>query len=150
MSADDLLSRLSKVRKTSPKSWTACCPAHEDRSPSLAVTESDDGTVLLHCFGGCSVHEVVGALGMELEDLFPPKDTHHAKPTARPFPAADVLRLIAWEGMVVSMTAATMRNRKLTEKETDRMIEAAAKINAALDASGIDMRAMTYGKANHA
>lgn len=149
MSADELLSRLSKVRKTSPKSWTACCPAHEDRSPSLAISESDDGTVLLHCFGGCSVHEIVAALGMELEDLFPPKETHHGKPIARPFPAADVLRLMAWEGTVVAMTAATMRKRQLTEKEIARVIESAAKINAALNASGIDVGAL-YGKTNHA
>jgi len=148
MSADTLLSLLKKVRKTSPKSWTACCPAHNDKSPSLAVSESDDGTVLVHCFGGCSVHEVVGAVGLELEDLFPPKETHHRKPEGRPFQAADVLRLMAWESMVVSMTAATMRERQLTAKEIDRVIDSAVKINAALNASGIDLRA--YGQAHHA
>src|SRR5436190_24051434 len=26
-----------------------CCPAHEDKTPSLAVKESADGTVLLTC-----------------------------------------------------------------------------------------------------
>lgn len=149
MPSDELLSRLSGVRKTGPNSWIARCCAHEDRSPSLAVTEKEDGTILLKCFAGCSVHEVVGALGMELEDLFPPKDTHHGKPAARPFPAADVLRLMAWEGTIVAMTAATMRKRQLTEKEIARVIESAAKINAALNASGIDVGSL-YGKANHA
>lgn len=140
MSAADLLSRLSGVRKTGPHSWIARCCAHNDKSPSLAVSESDDGTVLLHCFSGCSVHEIVAAAGIELSDLFPPKETHHGKPTARPFPAADVLRLMAHEGMIVSMTAATMRNRSLTDSEIERVIESASKINAALTASGIDVR----------
>ncbi len=148
MSADKLVSLLSGVKKTGPNSWIARCCAHEDRSPSLAIKESEDGTVLVKCFAGCSVEEIVGAVGLDLEDLFPPKETHHRKPDARPFQAADVLRLMAWESMVVSMTAATMRERKLTDKETTRVIDAAVKINAALNASGIDLRA--YGQAHNA
>lgn len=145
MSASALLSNLDKVKKTGPASWTACCPAHSDKSPSLAVKESDDGTVLVHCFGGCSVHEVIGAVGMSIDDLFPPKDTHHHKPDRRPFPAADVLRLMARESMIVALTAATMRKRDLTASEIDRVIESAAKINASLTASGIDVKGVLHG-----
>ena len=38
------------------------CPAHEDRMPSLSVTETRDGSVLVHCFAGCSQTEVIDAL----------------------------------------------------------------------------------------
>ena len=145
MSAADFLQHLDKVKKTGPSSWTACCPAHADRSPSLAVKEADDGTVLIKCFGGCSTYEVLGAVGMDFEDLFPPKETHNRKPESRPFPAADVLRLMAMESMVVAMTAATMRERKLTEKEVSRVIDAAAKINAAMSAAGIDLKGVLHG-----
>jgi hypothetical protein len=48
------LKRLERVRKT-PKGWTACCPAREDATPSLMVSESDDrpGEPVFHCFAGC-------------------------------------------------------------------------------------------------
>ena len=91
---DNLLSRLDKVRRSGPDSWMACCPAHEDKSASLSIRHDDDGKTLIHCFAGCSVHEVVGAIGLEISDLFPPRD-HHGKPERRPFPAMDALRGIA-------------------------------------------------------
>ena len=42
--------------------WMACCPAHEDRSPSLSIHDSDDGKVLVHCFAGCDQETVIAAL----------------------------------------------------------------------------------------
>ena len=38
------------------------CPAHDDRSPSLSVTSTTAGVVLVHCFSGCPQAEVIGAL----------------------------------------------------------------------------------------
>jgi hypothetical protein len=37
------------------------------------VAEGDDGRVLLKCFAGCPVEQIVEALGLTLADLFPPK-----------------------------------------------------------------------------
>ena len=36
---------LNKLEKVPGKRghWIACCPAHEDKRPSLAITETDDG-----------------------------------------------------------------------------------------------------------
>lgn len=47
------------------------CPAHADKSPSLAVRERQDGTVLLHCHAGCRTPDVLDALGLGWADLFP-------------------------------------------------------------------------------
>jgi hypothetical protein len=47
------------------------CPAHADGVPSLSVAQATDGKVLLHCFAGCEVEDVVRALGLVLSDLFP-------------------------------------------------------------------------------
>jgi len=41
---------------------TACCPAHNDRSPSLSVTDGPDGKVLAKCFAGCTQEAVIDAL----------------------------------------------------------------------------------------
>jgi hypothetical protein len=43
------------------KGYTACCPAHEDSNPSLAIREVD-GKILLHCHAGCSQRDVIEAL----------------------------------------------------------------------------------------
>ena len=49
----------------------ARCPAHEDETPSLSVTEEEGGLCLLHCFAGCTPEDVVTALQLDMTDLFP-------------------------------------------------------------------------------
>ena len=68
---DTVLSRLRGVRGRSPK-WTALCPAHNDRTPSLSVGLGHDGRVLLHCFAqkGCTAETICTALGLKESDLF--------------------------------------------------------------------------------
>ena len=68
MNAQDVLDRLKKVTGSKGK-WMACCPAHQDKSPSLAVTEADD-RVLVHCFSGCDTQDVTAAIGLNVADLF--------------------------------------------------------------------------------
>ena len=49
-----------------------CCPAHDDRTPSLSVTLGRKA-ILFHCFAGCSNEEVIAALdrqGVRSCDLF--------------------------------------------------------------------------------
>jgi hypothetical protein len=67
---DLLLERLDVVRR-SGNGYIAKCPAHEDRSPSLSITQADNGAVLAHCFSGCHIDAVLAAVGLELSDLFP-------------------------------------------------------------------------------
>jgi hypothetical protein len=139
MAVADILSRLDRVRKTGKDSWIACCPAHEDRSPSLTIRETDDGKTLLHCFTGCSIHDIVAALGMDLSDLFPPRPADHSiKPNRRPFPAADILRAIAFEALVV-VTAGTviLNGEPVSEGDRERLVVAVGRIQSALDTSGL-------------
>jgi len=42
----------------------ACCPAHDDRTPSLGVSLGR-GAILLHCFAGCDQEAVIAALARE-------------------------------------------------------------------------------------
>lgn len=76
MTADDLVARLDRARQTAPGRWMARCPAHDDRGPSLSIRETDDGVILLHCFGGCTVDQVTSALGITPADLFPERSRH--------------------------------------------------------------------------
>ena len=42
--------------------WIACCPAHDDRNPSLSLSTGKDGKVLLRCHAGCDQAQVIDAL----------------------------------------------------------------------------------------
>ena len=136
---DVLLSRLDKVKRTGPGTWSARCSAHDDRGPSLAVRELDDGRILLHCFAGCDVHDVLAAVDLNVSDLFPPRavDLRH-KPERRPFPAADVLRAIGFEALVVAAAAVAMlAGEPFNDIDRDRLILAVSRIQAAMTAAGV-------------
>jgi hypothetical protein len=136
MSVERLLERLQKVKGRSG-SWTACCPAHDDKSPSLAIRE-ESGKVLLHCFGGCEASAIVEAVGMDMTDLFPPKPetpVFTPQPKVRFF-ATDLLRVIALEAAIVSIAAYDMaKGKTLPKVDLDRLHLAYERINAAMEAS---------------
>ncbi len=48
--------------RRSGRGWMACCVAHEDRSPSLSLTDGEGGRLLVKCFAGCDQAAVVGEL----------------------------------------------------------------------------------------
>lgn len=101
--AERLLSRLEKVKSVGQGRWQACCPAHDDHSPSLSIKEASDGTLLVKCWCGCSALEVVQAAGLTLVDLFPAKPDQ-ARPVRRiPSPAA-----IEFERLVVAIGQAQL------------------------------------------
>jgi hypothetical protein len=140
MSTEDLLSRLERVKRTGAGRWQARCPAHDDRGPSLSVRELDDGRVLVHCFAGCEVHSVLSAVGLSFDDLFPSRDLgHHAKREGRPFPAADILRAIAFEALVVAVAGSAMlAGEPFSAFDRDRLHLAVSRIQAALEAGGLN------------
>lgn len=137
--ADKLLDRLDGVKQTGPDRWVACCPAHEDHSPSLAIREIDT-RLLIHCFSGCDVADVVAAVGLELSDLFPPRDRekHSRKSISRPFPAADILKCLAHESLFVLLVAeAILKGEKLEEWDKERLLQSASRFRAALNTGGL-------------
>ena len=42
--------------------WTARCPAHDDRKPSLSIRDADNSKVLVRCHAGCDQERVIAAL----------------------------------------------------------------------------------------
>jgi hypothetical protein len=74
----DQLTPLQKVLErledysTRPDEYRARCPVHKGQSDdSLSVRETQDGTVVLTCYGDCDRGDVVHALGLQWKDLFP-------------------------------------------------------------------------------
>ncbi len=133
-----LLSRLEGVRQTGQGRWLAACPAHEDRTPSLSIRELSDGRVLIHDFGGCAAGDVLAAVGLRLSDLFPERLGDHVKGERRPFPAADILKALAFEALVVLMAGtALLAGTPLPEVDRDRLAVAVARIGEALALAGV-------------
>ena len=87
MTTHDILTRLENVHR-SGQGWIACCPAHQDRSPSLSVRAGDHGETLIHCHAGCTAGEIVQALGLKLGDLFAEARPRQAAQTETPHRAA--------------------------------------------------------------
>ena len=138
MSATLLLERLDKVRQTGRGSWVACCPSHADTSPSLSIRETDDGLLLVHCFAGCDVSEVMAAAGLSMDALFPARTTHYGKPLRRAFPAADALRAVFCEAMVVVSAGVTLlAGKPFSEADRERLVVAVERIQAAMTACGV-------------
>ena len=139
MTAEILLSKLDKVKRTGPNRWHARCPAHDDKGPSLSIRETDSGSTLVHCFAGCSVHEIVQAAGLELSDLFPPRIAgDYARPERRPFNASDALRAIGFEALVVCAAAAALATGEpLSAVDRERLLQAGERIPSALSGAGL-------------
>ena len=138
MIADKLISLLDGVTETGRDRWIACCPSHEDRSPSLAIREAED-SLLIYCHAGCSSYEIVSAVGLELSDLYPEKlSVVGNRPMSKPFPAADVLKCLSQESIYLSIIAEAIgKGEKLETYEVDRVFTSASRFNSALEACGL-------------
>ena len=74
LTINDIAARCEKVKWQGHHSFTACCVAHSDQNPSMAVTEAEDGMILAHCFSGCAqgvVIEALGIRGVKRDDYVP-------------------------------------------------------------------------------
>ena len=73
------LSPIEKIRAKHPNPdgwkatgegvWQVKCPAHDDGTASLTITDRR-GTLLLHCHAGCTVPDIMESLGLQMADLF--------------------------------------------------------------------------------
>lgn len=76
MKMADFLSLLKGVKKVGNGQYMVLCPGHNDREQSLSVKEAD-GKILVKCFAGCDLTDILKPLGLEPRDLF--LDSHEAK-----------------------------------------------------------------------
>ena len=135
---NNVLSRL-EVRRGKSSQWMARCLAHADKGPSLSVRETPEGAILLHCFAGCEVSEIVAAMGLELCDLYPPKDRPQGAPRkiANLLTATQALALLTSE---INFCAIAMTNHQrgieLLPSDTERLRLAAGRINLLKDQTG--------------
>jgi hypothetical protein len=130
MRADALLNQLKNVKPRGQGQYMARCPAHNDKTASLSVKCCDDGRVLLHCFAGCEPDAILGAVGLEFSHLFPDRVTDHAPPVRQIMPAADILRILEREVMVIAIIASDiLEHREMSQETWERLAKAANRVN---------------------
>jgi hypothetical protein len=137
MTIDTVLIRLEKVKHTSKETYIACCPSHDDRNPSLAVKDLPDGRILIHCFAGCEPTNILHSIGLDMNALFPEK-LGEFKKVKRPFPAADVLKVVGFECLIVVSSALKILGGEVfTTADGERLVISVGRIQSAINASGI-------------
>lgn len=139
MAIESFLNQLQKVKKRGAGKWSACCPVHNDRTPSLTISD-DNGMVLIHCFGcGASGNDVAMALGVDISELFPPRDYSQYSPDdylteskrRTYFSAAQVLEALQDDTLVVYLIADDIAKKGITDKTKERLLLSVSRIQAA-------------------
>jgi len=116
MDAREVAGGLERPRENG-NGWMACCPAHEDRNPSLSISDGDKG-IVVKCFAGCSQRDVIDAL--KSRGLWPtPTPTPTRVPTVTTTPTRTLTatyRYIDADGVlqfeVLRYTPKTFRQRR--------------------------------------
>lgn len=130
MSAAALLERLEGVKPSPGKPghaghWRARCPSHKSKSATLAISETVDGRVLVHCFAGCTAADVVAAVGLDIADLMPPA-VHRYAPVR---PVGGLWNIARDELDVVWVSASNLaKGIPLTTADRERLLLAADRI----------------------
>ena len=123
---DLILNKLERIHPSGHNHWTARCPAHKDKNPSLSVSDAGDGRILLHCFAGCSPEAILTSLGLTFADVMPERlPDHKYGPIRRPFPAADVLECLQTEALIVQLCAYDMAHGKELPEFVQKRLEIA-------------------------
>lgn len=135
MGITELVLRLKNLKATGLDRWVACCPAHDDKSPSMTIRSLPDGRILLHCFAGCDPGTIVHCLGLEFSDLFPERLTRdRLQPIRAPFAALEALQCLQNESAVVAFAVSDLVEGKLLSRRSAMLVAVAAgRIASALE-----------------
>lgn len=156
MTTTAILERLAKVRARGSGTYTACCPAHADKNPSLAIREAGE-KLLVKCWAGCTASEIVSAIGLSLKDLFingpvppgprssPPPKKIDLDETAFRFEMAALDRRLRAERVLAAI--APIGNEGMEDEHRDRLMNVVARAHhdqdraAFLESMADDLRA---------
>ena len=134
MEINEILSKFERVYKSGSDQWQCLCPVHDDKSPSVGIKYTKDGRILIHCFSGCPTNEILDAVGISFDDLFPDKLENEYKPIKRAFNPYAVLTSLSNEILLCTLAAMDLSKGKiLNETDKQRLILAYSRIKGAYD-----------------
>lgn len=133
MSIDAIVNALD-ARPTGRDRWRAACPVCGGANRStLSIGVGDSSAVLLKCWkSGCDAEQIAQAAGLQIADLFPPRESC-GKPAKRRrmLAATQALDLLQRETLVVFVVACDMQQRRaISSADFDRLGAAVSRIQA--------------------
>lgn len=131
MDIERILDRLDKVRKTGADKWGACCPAHDDKTPSLGISLNDTGDkILLKCWAGCSISAIVSAMNLEMHELF--ADGHAPRQIAPGVSRRKLFDALETELLILAQCAhKRARGEEFSDADTERELIAWKRVDTA-------------------
>lgn len=135
------LEQRGRVRYFGSNQLRAACPCCGERNTNtFSAKAGDTGAVLVKCWkSDCTPAQIADALGLEVTDLFPPREREAGKPASAPrrvgmLPPMQALELIASEAFLVMVAAENLANgHSLTDTDRQRLRDAAARIQYLTD-----------------
>lgn len=128
-----LLALLDKVKPIGKDRWHACCPAHQDKNPSMHILWTPE-RILLNCKAGCTTLEVLQSLGLNWDALHPPRE----RGKRPPFPSAELLKDLAQDSLVLMCaTRMVLNGEKLPESDMARLSKSVERFQKARTAQGV-------------
>lgn len=130
----EILSHFDRVRATSKNNAYNClCPAHDDRNASLSIKIQDDGRILMHCFAGCDIESILGAVGLSLDDIIPQR-IDLLKPSGKAFNPFAILKTMKDEALFVYMCANEIEQGKtLQSSDKEKLLDTISKLKEAYE-----------------
>ena len=137
MLADRLLERLEGVRRTGRDAWVARCPAHQDRTPSLAIDDKGD-RVLVYCHAECPTEKVLDAVGLSMSDLFErASDSYEVRQRRPSLNARSVLAVLSQDAIHIYMAGALIASgRALSDPNNAALLAAVQRVRYAAILAG--------------
>lgn len=119
---ENFLSRLEKVKQVGQGQWVACCPVHDDKNPSMSVSEKNE-TFVVHCHsckaGGT---EIMESVGLTANDFYEQVDIpHHIKPIKRRWSTRQICELGGESMSVVALLLERLMTLGLEDDEIDTL-----------------------------
>ena len=131
---DLVLARLDNPRPSGRNRWRCVCPSCGGNKSALSVGIGDEDAVLIRCWKGCDAAAVVGSLGLQLHELFPPQLSGHGSAPMRRrgmLTAGQAMEVTAFECLLVWTAAFNLANgHALTADDLERLGIAAQRIQS--------------------
>lgn len=145
---DEIAARVEAAKENKPapglaRAMVCRCPAHDDKRPSMLVSETEDGRVLMHCRAGCTFDEIRQGLGLDPIDLIPEHLRHartdgnrspHKGPRFSPWQA---LKALAVDVLTVEIAANQVhRGGWINNEDMAALAAARDRIRSTIEAGG--------------